>query len=49
MSMTPGKKANYIFYLLIITIISSLLTIILIREINKIESFVDNNIFYYHE
>lgn len=47
MSMTPGKKANYIFYLLIITIVSSLLAIILLREINKIESFVGSRVIHY--
>lgn len=47
MSMTPGKKANYIFYLLIITVVSSLLTFVLLKEISKIESFVGSRVIHY--
>lgn len=46
MSITPGKKANYIFYLFIFVLISSFLTNIVLRQINNLENFNENLVYY---
>jgi hypothetical protein len=47
MKRNLSRKANYIFYLIIIVIISYFLTQLLLREIEKIESL--KTIIYYEE